>query len=319
MSAMTGSTSRGRGPRAARWVTTAAGLTLAAMLALVTPATGAPAPDAAPPVGRPGPYPKVPVGPTEVFRGDYDTGNFGQWGTCQSVKLNTSCRSVKPGQHYSMGMVPAPNARQGPFAARFEVRDGDVPNFGGGERSEVSSSAPGALTHEGDERWYEFSMYLPPEFQNPKGYWFIVMQWHGGDGSPPLAVVVTKDGKVALGGGDGGDVTAREPKPLGPVRRGQWVDYVLHVGFSVNKSEGYVEGWENGVQTVPRYSRRTMRDDESYLKQGIYRESDGSTAVVWLDGLRITGPAGRWSLTAPRRPELCHDHTPPGAACTPPS
>jgi hypothetical protein len=293
------------------------------MLVLVTPAaagppptTDTPAPSPAEPVGRPPDYPKVPVGPTELFRGDYDTGNFRQWDTCQSVVVNDSCDRVS-GRHYSMGMVPAPDARQGPFGAKFEVRPGDVPNFGGGERSEVSSSAPGALTHEGDERWYEFSMYLPPDFPTPKGYWFIVMQWHGGQGSPPLAVLVSKDGKVVVGG-DGVDGQSRRQRPLGPVRRGQWVDYVLHVGFSRDDAKGFVEGWENGVHTLPRYSRATMLDDESYLKQGIYREGDGSDAVVWLDGLRITGPAGR-AIEAPHRPALCTDATPPGTACTPPS
>lgn len=301
---------------AARWGTTVIGLTLVALVGLVTPtAAGAPpASDGAAPIGRPAQYPKVPVGATEFFDGDYDPGNFGQWGTCQSVAVNDSCKKVVPGKHYSMGMIPLPRARQGPFGARFEVRDGDVPNFGGGERSEVSSSAPGALTHEGDERWYEFSMYLPPEFVNPRGYWFIVMQWHGGSGSPPLAVNIGKDGRVVVGG-DG--IKGEKPRAIGPVRRGQWVDYVLHVGFSQKKSKGFVEGWENGVRTVPRYSRATMIDDENYLKQGIYREADGSTAVVWLDGLRITGPAGR-TAGAPRRPALCNDSTPRGAACTPP-
>ncbi len=234
----------------------------------------------APTTGRDG----VPVGSRTLFTGDWETGDFSQWETCQSALTNGDCRQVGRGDR-TMSIVP--DARQGRAAARFDIREGDVPDFGGGERSEVMSSAPGAVVREGDERWYQWSMKLPADFENPTGVWFIVMQWHSeGNGSPPLAINIGDGGTVDVGG-DG--VPSAPRRTLGPVRRGEWVDYTLHVKFSNDAGGGFVEGWENGRQTVPRTARATMVDDSNYLKAGIYRDTGPATSVT-LDGLQVTAP-----------------------------
>lgn len=228
---------------------------------------------------------RVPVGSRELFVGDFETGDFSQWGQCQAKNLNKRCRTIGAGND-QMRIVPAPDARQGQYAARFNIRPGDVPPFGGGERSEVQSNAAGALVHEGDERWYEWSMKFPEDFENPRGVWFIVLQWHSSSGSPPLAINVERNGDIMIGG----DGLKGEPRrSLGKVRRGEWVDYVLHVKFSQDRDTGFIEGWENGVQTVPRYNRAAMKDDENYLKQGVYRDNGPATWVM-QDGLRVTAP-----------------------------
>lgn len=227
--------------------------------------------------------PVVPVGKKSVFVGDYSTGNLSQWDMCQGKFINNPC-GTRSSINYALNVIKD-GLRAGVPAAKFVVRDGDVPDFGGGERSEVSDSSPGALTHEGDERWYQWSMKFPENFENPQGGWFIVMQWHAGSGSPPLAINISNDGTVDVGG-DGVDHPKRT---LGPVRRGQWVDYTLHVKFSRDSDVGFVEGWENGVKTVQKTNRATMSSDENYLKQGIYRDSDDSgTAEVWLAGFKVT-------------------------------
>ena len=227
----------------------------------------------------------VPVGPRQVFVGDWETGDFRQWEVCQSALTNGGCGRVGRGNR-AMAIVDAPGARQGDHAARFTVRRGDKPDFGGGERSEVQSSAAGALVHEGDERWYEWSVQYPQEFPNPSGGWFIILQWHSASGSPPLAVNISNRGTVDIGG----DGVRNHPKrTIGPVRRGEWVDYVLHVRFSRNADRGFVEAWENGRQTVPRTARATMVDGENYLKQGIYRDTGPEVSLV-QDGLRVTAP-----------------------------
>lgn len=245
----------------------------------------------APPSSSTAPRTNVPAGPSVavgkrvVFVGDYQTGNLSQWDTCQGKFINNSCGS-RTSVNYSLAVV-ANGVRQGVNAAKFVVRDGDVPDFGGGERSEVADSSAGALTQEGDERWYQWSMMMPASFPNPDGGWFIVMQWHAGSGSPPLAINISNKGTVDIGG-DGVDHPTRT---LGPVRRGQWVDYTLHVKFSPSSGTGFVEGWENDVKTVPKTMRATMSSGENYLKQGIYRDGDASgTAEVWLAGLRVTAP-----------------------------
>ncbi|MEJ2888093.1 polysaccharide lyase [Actinomycetospora aeridis] len=227
----------------------------------------------------------VQVGARELFVGDFETGDFSQWNTCQAKGFNGRCRNIGAGND-QMRIVSGADARQGRHAARFNIRPGDVPPFGGRERSEVQSNAEGAVVHEGDERWYQWSMKFPENFENPSGGWFIVLQWHSSSGSPPLAINVDNDGRIRIGG----DGLKSEPKRwLGSVRRGEWVDYTLHVKFSRDRGTGFVEGWENGQQTVPRYNRASMKDDENYLKQGVYRD-EGPETWVMQDGMRITGP-----------------------------
>lgn len=133
-------------------------------------------------------------------------------------------------------------------------------------------------------------MKFSENFINPTGGWFIVMQWHAGEGgSPALAINISDDGSVDIGG-DGTD----EPElPIGPVHRGEWTDYVLHVKFSTDHDTGFVEAWENGERTVPRTPRTTMTTGENDLKMGIYRDEDvgDPPAEVLFSGLRVTGPA----------------------------
>lgn len=230
----------------------------------------------------------VPVGSTVVYEGDYETGNFSQWLTCQSVFMNDDCADYDL-SHYSMQIVGDGQQRQGNYAARYEVRDGDVPNFGGDERSEASTNGlASAEVREGDERWYEFSIKFDENMPNPTGWWFIVMQWHAGKGSPPLAINLGNDGVLNLTA-DG--VRGTPARPIGPIQRGQWVDYVVHAKFSRKASVGFVEVWENGVQKVPKTSQVTMSSKSNYLKQGIYRHDvDAFTSVVLHDGLRVTAP-----------------------------
>jgi hypothetical protein len=228
----------------------------------------------------------VPVGRRQLFTGDWETGDFSQWEVCQSKLVNGRCSSIGRG-NANMAIVDAPGVRQGQHAARFTVRPGDVPNFGGGERSEVQSSAAGALVHEGDERFYEWSVQYPENMPDVSGRFFIILQWHSSSGSPPLAIDLSR-GSVDIGG-DG--VRSAPRRTIGPIRRGEWVDYVLRVKFSRNAGSGFVEAWENGKQTVQRTNRATMVDGENYLKQGIYRSTSASgTVSLTMDGLRVTAP-----------------------------
>lgn len=225
----------------------------------------------------------VPVGSTVVFTGDYDSGDLGQWGTCQWRDYNDSCADWDQGTYSARVVADGPEHAT---AARFEVRDGDVPPFGGGERAEVSAGdSRGAAVREGDERWYEFSMKFDESSQNPDGGWFIPMQWHAGSGSPPLALEVTGDGVLEFANNRTGKRTT-----IGDIQRGTWVDYVLHVKFSTG-SGALAEASVDGVQQPGVHREPNLASDSNYLKMGIYRDGDDNgTAVVWQDGLRVTAP-----------------------------
>lgn len=231
----------------------------------------------------------VPVGSRVVFTGNYDTFFLNQWRS-----LQTRDWSMFPGYRCTYSACVRYDSPAHPSAARFEVRDGDVPPFGGGERSEVLTGdgvTGGASVFEGDERWYEFSVKFDPTFRSRttgSTGWLIVMQWLPGNGAPPLALQVSMADTLDLGGGA---VPREFHRPLGPVRPGVWVDYVLHVKFSNDADVGFVEAWENGVLVLPRLSRPTMSSDRNILKQGVYRNADEiGTHIVWHDGLRVTAP-----------------------------
>jgi hypothetical protein len=229
----------------------------------------------------------APTGSRVVFTGDYETGNANQWKTCQNRTYNGNCSGYK-GSYYGLKIVGGGEAHQGKYAARYEVRNGDVPSFGGGERSEVSQSGA-ASVKEGDERYYQFSLKFDQTFQNPTSSFFIVMQWHGNGstGSPPLALMVNRSGQLQLTN----NATNKNTSTIGAVQKGAWVDYVLHVKFSRSASVGFAEVYQDGRLVVPKHSRPTMSSSSSYLKQGIYRSaSETSTAVVYEDGLRVTAP-----------------------------
>lgn len=224
----------------------------------------------------------VPVGSRQLFVGNFDSRDFCQWETVQNRVANT------PGCSYTQnfyGMKVQSDGQLHPTAARFEVRDGDIPEFGGGERAEVR--APQVMeVHEGDERWYEFSLKFGSTFPVPRS-WFEVMQWHAGNGSPPLALEVGTDATLQL-------VDNRGEAPrrtIGAVKRGTWVKYVLHVKFSNDLTIGFAEVYQDGKRVVAKHSRRTMGSAVGYLKTGVYRDAqERSTAVLWQDDLRVTAP-----------------------------
>ena len=257
-----------------------------------------------------------PPGTKVVFAGDYETGDLSQWNNCQTKNFNAPCgnRTVV-GPAPNIKIVGKPTAHQGNYAAQFTVRRGDIPPFGGGVRAEVASDVTGAVTTAGDERWYSWSMFFPNGFVTPvNDSWFIVMQWHGNDtNSPPLAINIGPRGTVDIGG----DGVPHPTKTLGPIRRGQWVDYTLHVLFSTDPKVGFVEGTENGALTVPKTFRATLNGTGTgtgtYLKQGIYRDpTDKVTSTLIHDGLTISAPANA-TITSqlPPRPQVARPN-PPG-------
>ncbi|MGD9525830.1 MAG: heparin lyase I family protein [Pseudonocardia sp.] len=222
----------------------------------------------------------LPATVTALFHDDFESGHLGKWGTCQGAGINGDCAEAT----VSDGMGVAEDPERG-LVAQFSVIDGEEAEMGG-ERSEVrDGNNPGTLVEEGDDRWYTWSMKFPADFPDPDGGWNIVMQWHqkSNSGSPPLALDISR-GSLDIGG-DGVDAPR---ETIGPIRRGEWVDYVLHVGFSTG--DGFVEAWENGVQTVPRTARPTMTDEANYLKMGIYRDPNAAgDAEVLFDDFTIHG------------------------------
>ncbi len=219
----------------------------------------------------------VPVGGKEVFVGDFETGDFDQW--------SNNCHAVSDCGPPSIE-IQSKDTRNSKFAGHFIVHDGDTP-IDSGERSEVRAEDPGSLVHNGDERWYQVSYKFPANFKLD-GDWLIVTQWHAtNDGSPPVAIEIRNGDELTITS-DGADNVNHT---IGKIPVGKWSDYVFHIKFSENKSEGFVEAWQDGKLVVPKVSMRTMATEEAYLKAGIYRDNDATgTSEVWMDNFRVTAP-----------------------------
>ncbi|MET0401387.1 MAG: polysaccharide lyase [Cystobacter sp.] len=201
-----------------------------------------------------------------VWKGDLETGNLSQWDAEQSVSSNRL-------------MVVTSPVREGRYALKTTVRQGDNPIKASGNRNELVY-----LSHEtpGSEYFYKWSTLFPSSFPaSPK--WALFTQWHqeGHSGSPPLEFYVVDDTLTLRVGGSSGKIVWRAP-----LVREHWNDFVLHVKWSSNKKDGFIELFHDGKLVMPRqYMATQFTSQRNYLKLGLYRDASiKPEGVVYHDG-----------------------------------
>ncbi|PTL82483.1 polysaccharide lyase [Vitiosangium sp. GDMCC 1.1324] len=218
----------------------------------------------------------TPAMASTVWRGDIETGNLSQFSTKESMGADR------------LQVVQSP-VRQGRYALRAEVRQGDDPINASGNRNELVKF-DGAS--EGTEFYYGWSTLWPSDYPMTPN-WQVFMQWHhpGSGGAPPVRFV------LGCSAADCGQplpdtlffiVDNKTQWMMAPVTRGVWHDFVLHIKWSANSSVGFVELWYDGKLVVPKRNVRTLfnSSDTNYLKMGLYRdEAVQPTAVLFHDGL----------------------------------
>ncbi|MGV9414110.1 polysaccharide lyase [Nocardia sp. NPDC003693] len=244
----------------------------------------------------------APSPPVERFVGDFETGNFDQWANCQNVAVSSTPCADYTDPTDSM-RVETSVVRQGEYAARFQVGEGDTPDrICCGARAEVSGE-DATRADEGDERWYQWSTRFESGFPADRG-WTVLSQWHAEeDGSPPLAVaagptnVSENHWGIVIstwnGPGDAGPTYTPWSMQLVP---DVWNDIKLHVKWSARDTDGYVELWLGGQRQTfdaspcagqVRCAIRTLMPNGGgvYFKQGYYRDP-GITPLgaVYHDG-----------------------------------
>jgi hypothetical protein len=230
---------------------------------------------------------------TGLFSGDYATGDFSQWQTVQTKSYNGSGADYTPG--YPAAIVRDVKGD----VARFEVRKGDVPSFGGGERSEVQGDASSTGGAEGEVRWYRFSTKFDSSFpQNHADLgWGVTNQWHPDSdvGSPPVSWTVgMRNGywSLTVSNQTAPDVYVNTfsifDTPLSP---GQWHDVMMQIRWSESNTVGSIKLWLNGVPQkfadgTYTYVGRTLIPGTSsvYYKEGMYREPMAPTDIVYHSG-----------------------------------
>ncbi len=240
---------------------------------------------------------------TISWRGDYETGNFSQWGC--GIQEKTSGRAT---------IVNSP-LRQGQHAARFEVDPGDnnVAGSGTGERAEICSTQAQADGYDGHEVWYAWSTLFPTGFQAPSdgNWWSYFTQWHhtGPTGQAP-AMNVLGNGTINMrmaGGSNPSSPVYTNALVLSGWQHDVWYDFAVHIKWSSDPSIGFYEVFVNGKRATSIMHGPTLYTGQGiYMKQGYYREAQNYTDVIYEDGVRVGNsydavvadfPAGTWPLT----------------------
>jgi uncharacterized protein (TIGR03382 family) len=204
-----------------------------------------------------------------VWKGDFETGNLSQWSRTQSVASDRL-------------LVISDVVREGSYALKATVRQGDNPIGASGNRNEVVY-----LTEEnpGTEYYYKWSTLFPVDYPSVNT-WQLFAQWHqeGCCGSPPLEFYVVGEEMFMRVGGSSGRVLWS-----GPLMRGHWNDFVLHVKWSSDPNEGFVEMYKDGELVIPKTMAATQFGGErNYLKLGLYRDDSISpVGVVYHDGFAM--------------------------------
>ncbi|KFE60900.1 heparin lyase I family protein [Hyalangium minutum] len=204
----------------------------------------------------------TPPAASVVWRGDFETGNLTQWTREQEVSADR------------LQIVTSP-VRQGGYALKATVKQGDDPIDASGNRNEMVR-----LTYEpaNSEYYYRWSTMFPSDFPSP-ATWQLFTQWHhtGSSGSPPVEFAVN-NGNIIL--------YCRSTEVWRtPLVRGVWNDFVFHVKWSPSSSTGFVELYHQGRLVLPkRYCATQFSGQVNYLKVGLYRNSSISqTGVVYHD------------------------------------
>ncbi|SEU34159.1 heparin lyase I family protein [Stigmatella erecta] len=198
---------------------------------------------------------------TLTWRGDFETGNRSQWSHIQEVSPDR------------LQVVPSP-MREGRYALKATVKQGDDPISTGGNRNELV-----LVTNEpvGSEYIYSWSTMFAPNFPSVQT-WQLFTQWHheGCCGSPPVEFYVYGEEIRLSVGGSTGSLVWRTP-----LVRGVWHDFVFRVKWSPDPKTGFIELFHNGRQAVPQRAMATQFNGMlNYLKVGLYRSD-----TVTQDGI----------------------------------
>lgn len=198
---------------------------------------------------------------TAAAQADVDRGNFGPF----KRSLNTT--------PYGYAVVADPTG-QAPVAKveRFEVRSGDCGTeafddcANDRERSELSEH--GARNREGDDWWYGWSLYVPPDWPTVYPTKTALAQFHDVD-APPSWMFENEAGGYWLDRHIGRDRDRLTLLVPGGEWRGRWHRIETHVRWS-RGDDGVFQVWADGVAKYD-YRGPTMTADSVFFKYGVYR------------------------------------------------
>jgi uncharacterized protein (TIGR03382 family) len=206
---------------------------------------------------------------TTVWSSDFESGDLSAWTKVQEVSPDRAQIVTDP-------------VRQGSKALKVTVNQYDDPVHSGNDRTELVN-----LTHEqeGSEYFYRWSVMWDANYPSaPK--WQLFTQWHqdGLGGTPPLEMyVVGEEIRLRTGGNEG------PVRWTAPLVRGAWQDFILHIKWSPDPQQGFIELYHNGKIALPRTAAPTMLPGQlGYLKMGLYRSREiVPQGIVYFDDVKM--------------------------------
>jgi hypothetical protein len=248
------------------------------------------------------------VAMTRLFTGDYSTGDFSQWDSAISKDFEIEAKRLPQSGSYPAEIVRFPI---GGYAARFEVRPGDMAiGEKGKERTEVYAHDR-SLAAIGTTRWYAFSLKFDETWPDQaKLGWMVVTQWHDAiHASPTVSLGWTAGSEPGFRSGywylmwNPQWSPGRSVSPTGhviplvemPVEPGHWQEIKMRATWSPSDTMGSLEFWHNGVQQKFLYGGKYIFRGRTccpgspfvYIQQGIYRQPSKATNILFHRGMRM--------------------------------
>ena len=257
-------------------------------------------------------FPGLPVAaqqtdPDVIWKGDFEAGASSLTGHC-SAGDDQWCEveTIRPQQI----QVVADPVAQGKYAARFEVKYGDLFSYYSDSRS-LMTGPPALWENEGNERWYRWQALWPQDWVGSYPKWDelsnpsarsgagSLVEWHhdanGGveHGSAPL-YIGAGDTDIWLCLVDQATSECREKISLAPLQRSHWHDFIMHAKWSSQPGVGYLEMWIDGVNVLPKHLTPNMYPGmRNYLVVGLYRNSRiGDPTLLYPNGQHVYGTGG---------------------------
>jgi Polysaccharide lyase len=221
-----------------------------------------------------------------VWKGDYETRDFGQWETVLRETGGAARIVTKP-------------VAQGSFAARYVLGAQTDETSSRVEAHQPDELASGGIY--GTEAWYSWAEYVPARSQfAPHASFNHLVQWLpdveecsgaalsvNGLARPPRLLFRTKGGEI-LSREEGCTMRYERTFDLGRLPRDRWLRFRLHVRWSADPSAGFVELRMNGRRVIGRTQIATAPPGVNhYLRQGIYRFRCTCRTVAFGDGMTV--------------------------------
>jgi hypothetical protein len=228
-------------------------------------------------------------GATRVaWTGNYESGDFSQWERVLRETITGGARIVRE------------PVAQGRYAARFVLGPQTTYSSSRVEAHQPDKDASGGRY--GSETWYRWAELVPSRAQFARHRTFNnLIQWKQ-DLAPCSGATLSVNGLAKpvrlflhVRGGEiesfdeGCRFRYERSFDLGPLPRDRWLRFRLHIKWSADPSDGFVELWMNGGKKIPFTHVATAPPGVShYVRQGIYRDQCRCRTVVYGDAMTVT-------------------------------